>query len=86
MSTKSASFHIWPVNLTLHQTGNTKTRNFIEEGLPRDSSFFYGFLGHAEKRFEIHADEMFNLSREITDTEDYRKYLYINVQGREEVK
>jgi len=39
-----------------------------------------------EKRFEIPADEMFNLSCEITDSEDYRKYLYINVQGREEVK
>ena len=35
---------------------------------------------------EIPADDMFNLSYEIMDSENNRKYLYINVQGREEVK
>ncbi len=31
-------------------------------------------------------DQMFNLSCEIMDSEDNKKYLYINVQGRKEVK
>ena len=31
-------------------------------------------------------DEMFNISSEIMDLDDGRKYLYINAQGREEVK
>lgn len=35
---------------------------------------------------KIPAEDMFNISCEIMDSEDSRKYLYINVQGREEVK
>ena len=31
-------------------------------------------------------EEMFSLSYELMDAEDRKKYLYINVQGREEVK
>ena len=43
-------------------------------------------LNYFRYESKIPADEMFNLSCEIMDSEDSRKYLYINVQGREEVK
>jgi len=43
-------------------------------------------LNYFRYESEIPADDMFNLSYEIMDSENNRKYLYINVQGREEVK
>ncbi len=43
-------------------------------------------LNYFRYESEIPADDMFNLSYEIMDSEDNRKYLYINVQGREEIK
>ena len=43
-------------------------------------------LNYFRYESEIPADDMFHLSCEIMDSENDRKYLYINVQGREEVK
>ena len=43
-------------------------------------------LNYFRYESEIPKDRMFNLSCEIMDSDDDRKYLYINVQGREEVK
>ena len=43
-------------------------------------------LNYFRYESEIPQDEMFNLSYEIMDADQDRKYLYINVQGREEVK
>lgn len=43
-------------------------------------------LNYFRYESEIPADEMFKLSFEIMDSKDSKKYLYINVQGREEVK
>ena len=43
-------------------------------------------LNYFRYESEIPADDVFNHSYEIMDSENNRKYLYINVQGREEVK
>ena len=43
-------------------------------------------LNYFRYESETPKDEMFNLSYEIMDSDDDKKYLYINVQGREEVK
>ena len=43
-------------------------------------------LNYFRYESETPKDEMFNLSCEIMDSDDDKKYLYINVQGREEVK
>ena len=43
-------------------------------------------LNYFRYESEIPQNEMFNLSYEIMDSDDDRKYLYINVQGREEIK
>lgn len=43
-------------------------------------------LNYFRYESEIPADKMFNLSCEIMDADAGKKYLYINVQGREEVK
>ncbi|MDO5134214.1 MAG: von Willebrand factor type A domain-containing protein, partial [Eubacteriales bacterium] len=43
-------------------------------------------LNYFRYESEIPAEEMFNISYELMDSGNDRKYLYINVQGREEVK
>ena len=43
-------------------------------------------LNYFRYETEIPTEEMFRLSCEIMDADESRKYLYINVQGREEVK
>ena len=43
-------------------------------------------LNYFRYESEFPEKEMFNVSYELMDAEDDRKYLYINVQGREEVK
>lgn len=43
-------------------------------------------LNYFRYESEVPEKEMFRISSEIMDTENEKKYLYINVQGREEVK
>ena len=43
-------------------------------------------LNYFRYESEVPVDEMFHLSCEIMEAEDNRKYLYINVQGQEEVR
>ena len=43
-------------------------------------------LNYFRYESEIPEDKMFNISYEIMDADDEKKYLYINVQGHEEVK
>lgn len=77
---------------TFRMTTNTASAgvvlNQLRNGREIDKSMvrIEEMLNYFRYDSEIPKDEMFNISCEIMDSGKDRKYLYINVQGREEVK
>ncbi len=77
---------------TFRMTTNTASAgvvlNQLRNGRRIDKSMvrIEELLNYFRYESKIPEKEMFNISHELMDGEDGRKYLYINVQGREEVK
>lgn len=77
---------------TFRMTTNTASAgvvlNQLRNGRSIDRSMvrIEEMLNYFRYESAIPTEEMFNIAHEIMDTGDDRKYLYVNVQGREEVK
>ena len=77
---------------TFRMTTNTASAGVIlnqlrnERRIDKSMVRIEEMLNYFRYESEIPEKEMFNISYELMDVDDERKYLYINVQGREEVK
>ena len=77
---------------TFRMTTNTASAGVVlnqlrnERRIDRSMVRIEEMLNYFRYESEIPEEEMFRISSEIMDADDEKKYLYINVQGREEVK
>ena len=77
---------------TFRMTTNTASAgvilNQLRNGRRIDTSMvrIEEMLNYFRYKSEIPKEEMFNISYELMDADNDKKYLYVNVQGREEVK
>ena len=77
---------------TFRMTTNTASAGVIlnqlrnERRIDKSMVRIEEMLNYFRYESTLPGDEMFNLSYELMDAGDRKKYLYINVQGREEVK
>ena len=89
---KSARTTVAEPTSTFRMTTNTASAgvilNQLRHGRRIDRSMvrIEEMLNYFRYESAVPVDEMFALSYELMDSENDRKYLYINVQGREEVK
>ena len=77
---------------TFRMTTNTASAGVVlnqlrnERRIDRSMVRIEEMLNYFRYESEIPEEEIFRISSEIMDADDEKKYLYINVQGREEVK